>query len=268
MLTLDLIKGLGPFHAYFRIKLRGKDELTTFEKCKHFLGRTKWDKSVQTALNPVGHYYHCEEILREPFYSARWKGTPSTKTIFCVSSEDLRKGILLLIDAMPLLSSFGLENVQLRVAGLSPGSSFWQIVRRRLRRNKIDSQIHMLGPLCPVEIAREMMHASVFVLPSYIDNSPNTVAEAMLVGVPVISAFVGGIPSLVGDEEEGLLFPSGDKFLLAHSIARLLKNPDLSRKLSKNARATALVRHGPQTVANSLASIYREILCFEHSSAG
>ena len=64
-------------------------------------------------------------------------------------------------------------------------------------------------------MTRELRRAHVFAISSYIENSPNSLCEAMQAGMPCVATYAGGIPSLVEDGRTGLLFPPGDAPLLA-----------------------------------------------------
>ena len=70
-------------------------------------------------------------------------------------------------------------------------------------------------------MARELTRSHAFVISSYIENSPNSLAEAMLVGMPCVASFVGGIPSMVDDGRTGLLYPVDDVALLAAQIRQV-----------------------------------------------
>jgi len=99
-----------------------------------------------------------------------------------------------------------------------------------------------------------------FVQPSFLDNSPNSLAEAMIVGIPSVSSFVGGVPSMVTDGLSSLMFPAGDELLLAHQIMRLLDNDSLCCSLSENARRIAIYRHDPISILKRQIEIYRKLL--------
>ncbi len=258
------VTGRGPGFSYLRLRIRAKDEIRTFRRCMFFIGRTGWDRAVQRVLNPQAEYFHCEELLRIPFRDALWKGPSSSPTIFCISSGDSRKGLLLLLDSLSLLPALGRKGITLRVAGPIKGSPLWPIVRNRVQRNHLDDQVQFLGGIGPEEVAAEMVKASVFVQPSYIENSSNSVCEAMAVGVPVIAAHVGGIPSLLTHGSEGLLFSPGDRFSLAEMISRVFADPELATELARRARAIAGERHDPESAAAKLASIYSEVIAKAH----
>ena len=95
---------------------------------------------------------------------------------------------------------------------------------------------------------------------SHIENSPNSVCEAMLVGVPTIASFAGGTSSIIKDGEEGILVQDGDPYVLAGSIVHLVQNPDLAMFYSNNAKCRALQRHNPENVYKELLSGYTSIL--------
>jgi glycosyltransferase involved in cell wall biosynthesis len=81
----------------------------------------------------------------------------------------------------------------------------------------------------------------------------------MLLGVPCIASYVGGIPSMVTNEENGLLFSAGDPFSLAACILKVLGDKSLMNKLSKNAQQVANDRHNPVSIAQNMKDIYLEL---------
>ena len=79
--------------------------------------------------------------------------------------------------------------------------------------------------LPPAEVARELAIATALFMPSRADTSPNAAKEAVVAGVPVIGAAVGGIPDYVIPERNGLLFPPGNLEALIASTRALLRHP-------------------------------------------
>ena len=92
------------------------------------------------------------------------------------------------------------------------------------------------------------------------ENSSNSISEAMILGVPIISSYVGGIPTLADNRKELLFYSSYDYYHLAALILELLKNQELSKYLSKNSITTAEERHSILKNTNKLISIYNNIL--------
>jgi glycosyltransferase involved in cell wall biosynthesis len=180
------------------------------------------------------------------------------------------KGFHVLLEAAgALLAEF--PRLQIRV----PGRDLWnngtlaERWRRDLRlpgytrhlarlaeRLGLRDHIRTLGPLDGRQVARELEGAAAFVLPSYVENSPNSLAEALCVGTPSIAAFVGGVGSLARDEENALLMPHGDAAVLASQLRRLFRDRDLALRLSHNARYAARLRHAPECVLTELLSAY------------
>ena len=79
----------------------------------------------------------------------------------------------------------------------------------------------------------------VLVAPSISEGSPLTVLEAMAAGLPIAAAAVGGIPDLVRDRREALLFPACDPAAGARRVLALLDNRTLARQLAASARRRA-----------------------------
>ena len=103
----------------------------------------------------------------------------------------------------------------------------------------------------------------MYVHTAYIDNSPNSICEAQLLGVPIISTYVGGIGSLINNKEDGILVPANDPWIMAQTIIDLSKDIKLSNKLSKNAIIKARKRHDIQKIRYALYNCYETILAEE-----
>ena len=142
----------------------------------------------------------------------------------------------MLVEALALLRHAGYTKVGLRVAGPIPDSTMWAPLARLAARRGVDKYIAWLGPQAASGLIRELQNANLYVLPSHIENQPNSLLEAMLLGVPCIAASVGGVPELVGHGVSGLVYHDSDPFALAAAIARLLDEPDYARSLGEAAR--------------------------------
>ena len=101
--------------------------------------------------------------------------------------------------------------------------------------------------------------ASVFVLPSYSEGSPNVLLEAMAVGVPIVATAVGGVPETIRDEYSGLLVAPRRPEEMAAKIIRILDEPELARMLRENA-SDALQLRSPEAYRTALAEVYRSVI--------
>ena len=96
--------------------------------------------------------------------------------------------------------------------------------------------IEFLGAVSLAERISFFQNADIFVLPTYAEAMPISVIEAMAAGLPVISTSVGGIPELIEDGKDGLLFSPGDVNSLAEKISVLLNDKDMRIKIGNKAR--------------------------------
>lgn len=86
------------------------------------------------------------------------------------------------------------------------------------------------------ELLRHYRRATICVVPSRWDNSPNTVYEAMAAGKPVVATRVGGIPEIVKDGETGLLIEPNNSEKLAQSLIYLLSNKQLIQEMGQRGQ--------------------------------
>lgn len=107
---------------------------------------------------------------------------------------------------------------------------------------------------------RQMQRAHVFLSPSSIDNSPNAIGEATMIGIPIVTTPVGGVTSFLKDEETALFAPAGDPYMIAYQIKRIFDNDNLAITLSKNAQKIALERHDIDKTTKQYLNIYRQII--------
>jgi glycosyltransferase involved in cell wall biosynthesis len=77
--------------------------------------------------------------------------------------------------------------------------------------------------------------------------------------VPTVASHVGGVPSLLADGREGLLFPDGDPYALAGKIRYLLDDAASAAEIGKRARDRALCRHDPDAIVADLLRIYDQV---------
>lgn len=262
--------------AWFRYLLqeyhwrkRGVIEKQVIRSNRHFIGRTAWDMAHVLAVNPAANYFHGAEILRPAFFASRWDiGRITRRSIFCAAAHSPLKGFHWLLRAVAFLRH-EYPDIIVRVAG-APWNNvvgfgyYGKFIRRLIDMYGLESHVIPLSDLTAEEVVAELKSAHAFVIPSLIENSPNSLAEAMLVGTPSIAAFVGGIPSMIDDEVTVIGYPSGDWEYLSHSIRRIFENDSLAERLSRNSRGVAMDRHDSERVASRQLAIYRQVIA-EHS---
>lgn len=264
-------KGQGYLHDYLEMRSRATTEMGTLRRCKYILGNTEWDHAVASTLCPSATYYHADRAMRREFYNGQWKPVAgSDQTLYCTGSAVSFKGLEMLVEALSLLRRTGFPHLRARVAGSVEDGYSWHALRRLSKRLNVNDAVEWLGALDARDIVTELERATVFVQPSHIENESNTVIEAMLVGAPCVAARVGGIPSILRDGFDGLLYHDRDPYALVGAIRRLLVDGNLASSLAASGREAAHRRHDPASVANQLVDTYRDVVVRwrEHQSAG
>ena len=97
-------------------------------------------------------------------------------------------------------------------------------------------------------------------MPSVIENSPNALGEAMLTGVPVVAADVGGVSTMVQDQCEGLLYPADAPYMLAYQIHRVFEDLEGAIERAAQAKMKAKVVHDHRLNAERTIEIYETII--------
>lgn len=257
----DIKDGLALAVGHAMIHLRVKSEEKIFKVNKYFAGRTDWDRQVAFALaTNLQRYFSCWEIMRKPFYLIKWEGPKqSPKRIFACSRCEPSKGFHDLINIMPKLQS-QFPDIELRLTADDKKTSWGRYLGKLASEKGVRNAVKFLGYLTGEQIAAELKASSLYVHATYLDNSPNSLAEAMCVGVPCVASTTGGIPSMITEGYNGLLFDVGNTDMLIEQICRILNNSELAIRLGGAGRITALQRHEPASIANNTLAIYDAVL--------
>jgi glycosyltransferase involved in cell wall biosynthesis len=104
-----------------------------------------------------------------------------------------------------------------------------------------------------------LVSSDVYCQTSHIENSPNSLCEAMLIGLPCVASAVGGTSSLLQNAKEGLLVQDGDQFALAGAIKALYSDIKLAVTYGTAARNRALKRHKPEDVLQTVLELYHSL---------
>ena len=143
------------------------------------------------------------------------------------------KGVDVLVDAVRGMQP---HEAELDVYGYAVPYDGVEDYEGQLRRLAAAApHIRFPGAYTSDEVPRMLAAADVVVVPSiWYENSPLTIHEAFLAGVPVIASDHGGMAELVGNEVNGLTFRAGDARSLRHTLQRLIDEPQLLQRLRRN----------------------------------
>ena len=131
----------------------------------------------------------------------------------------------------------------------------------KIRSLKLDEKMIELG--VSQNVHEIMAACDVFVAP-FRDTAgpadiPLSILEAMAVGKPVVATNVGGIPEIISNNYDGMLVPPKNPLQLAEAIVYLLQNPDIAKKISRNASVSARENFSVRKVVRMTENIYNEI---------
>jgi len=257
----ELLLGLGLLHQYADIRRGARREARIMAAVEGVLGRTDWDRAYARRLSPQATYHEVGEILRPSFRSARWSVASCERhTIVFTNAGHPRRGTENLLAAVAVLRG-EFPGVRLRLAGVVSGrSGYGRFLRRRIRGLGLSACVEFLGYLDGDAMAAQLARSHVFVISSYVENSPNSLAEAMMVGMPCVASSVGGIPSMVDDARTGFLYPVEDIPVLAARIRRVFMDDEVAARVGAAAREAAAARHDAKTVTDQLVAAYRKVM--------
>ena len=248
---------------------RGRAETEVLKKAKNIIGRTDWDRETCLRINPGLNYCFCNETLRPSFYrSSRNECSVIPHSVFFSQYTSPVKGFHFLLEAMPgILERF--PDTKIYVTG---GDLLKMSVQQRLRltsynrylislinKNSLNNNVVFLGNLPEENMCKQYLLSEVFVSASTLENSSNSICEAMITGCPVAASSTGGTPSMLESPEEGLLYRYDDPNALADSVCRVFEDKEKSSAMAEKAMGRAKKRHDPQKNMQRLLQIYGEI---------
>lgn len=230
----------------------------------YFMGRTEWDKNIVKYYAPKeAKYFHCAEAIRDEIYSAdkRWEyhNRKKLRLLTVGNAGSLKGNEIMLQTAWLLKNRFDIDFEWLYTSDAYKMSFFEKLNGIRCE----DVNIRLIGRLNATEIAAQLAEADFYIHPSIIDNSPNTVCEAQLMGTPVIAANTGGLPQIVEDGKTGWLYPYSEPHTLAFKIMNLAGQKDYLTLVSENELEMSHKRHAPEKLAKTIKGIYDNILANE-----
>lgn len=267
----DFIKRDSLFQQKHKFKNHSILEKEYLIRTKNIIGRTDWDFAHSKVINSKANYHFCNESLRDGFYtSKKWSlNSCSTHTIFLSQAAYPIKGLHQVIKAVAILKH-SFPNLKIRVGGSNIVNNF--TLKDKLRRSGYGNYINgllkqynlhenviFLGRLTEQEMITEYQKAHVFVCPSSIENSPNSLGEAQILGVPTISSYVGGTSNMTENGNAGLLYRFEEIEMLSNCISQIFNSNSLAKDLSKKGIKIAELRHDRDLNVETTKNIYVNI---------
>ena len=249
-----------------KFALRGVLEVQALQKVRHVIGRTDWDEACTKQCHPGITYHFGNETLRQPFYDGQWRYEACEKhRIFASSASYPVKGFHYLLEAFAQIVK-QYPDARLAVPGVSfidyPAwrkSSYQKYLEALTRKYGIADRIEFLGDLSAEGMKAEYLKAHVFALPSTIENSPNSMGEAMLLGTPCVASDVGGVSTMLRHGQEGYVYQPAAPYMLAHYIMEVFAMKEQAEAMGAAAKKHAEQTHDPDKNLQDLLEIYHKI---------
>jgi glycosyltransferase involved in cell wall biosynthesis len=263
----DIIRIDTIFSKHNDLKLRSKYEILLFQEIEHVIGRTEWDRLHVKGLNSNIKYHFCNETLRPSFYINKWSIKNCKRhTIFISQAHYPLKGFHQLIKALPLVIK-NFPDTKVYVSGNKiyenkgiRNKGYGRYVYSLMKKYNISDRFVNTGFLSEKEMCKIFLDSHIFISPSMIENSSNSIGEAQIMGVPCIATNVGGSVDMILHGETGFLYRFEEYEMLAYYICRIFSDDNLAIQISTNSRMIASERHSKEKNANALYSIYSKVI--------
>lgn len=267
----DIYRRGGPIKEQKQFAVYGEYEKLLLKNAEYVMGRTTWDYACVKQINPNVEYIYCSEILNPIFQKNKWDVNKTVRhRIFVSQASYPLKGFHRLLEAFPIILKFYPDS-EIVVAGpnILDDSTLMARIKRTTyakyllklikKLNIPKGKIKYTGSLSADKMLEQYLSANVFVLPSAIENSPNSLGEAMSLGMPCIASCVGGVQDMLRDKVDGFIYPFDEPYMLAHYVCEIFHNDELAIKLGNSAAGSAKERFDPAKVAETTINTYKQI---------
>lgn len=279
--------------------LRGENEIRAIKLAGNIGGRTAWDRYYAEKWHAGVRYFEMGETLRSNFYEGRWsRENCESGSIFLSQGDYPIKGLHYMLLALPKILK-EVPDAHVYVAGDNITayktwkeklkiSGYGKYLRQLIKRYGLEGKVTFLGRQDSGQMKDRYLRSQLFVCPSAIENSPNSLGEAMILGMPCVAAQVGGIASIFTHGEDGICYggcPAPEEIPgakaagpkegvrsggeretlsqvaenLATAVLDMWRNEEKEREYCKNARAHALRNHDREENYRKTLEVYNTI---------
>lgn len=231
-------------------------EKTVLKSLPHVLGRTDWDRYAANLLSPQAQYHYGGEILRDVFYEIKERQLPKTPVISTTISFPTYKGYDVILKVANILKN----ELQLDFIWNVYGNVNPSFMEKHIGLRHEDLNVNLCGVASPSELRDALLESTMYFHSSYVENSPNSVCEAQILGIPVVASRVGGTDSLVEHGKTGFLYPVTDPYMAAYYIKRLVDNQEENIAMGNAAKKVATIRHDKKKIVGELLEVYHDMV--------
>lgn len=212
-----------------------------------------WCASQIKAINPNCLIFRSKLPIKSDFFNANWDVNKIEDfSILTNAGSAPLKGHHILFKALSYVVK-EYPNTQVYIPGFSRMSNSWKdklgrsgysnYLRKLIKKYQLEEHINYIGILTSDELANKISRINAFVMPSSVENHSSSLIEAMIVGAPCVSSYVGGVSSIACHEKNALLYNFTDAQFLAGCICKIFANKEFALKMSDEAKKIRESRH-------------------------
>jgi len=180
----------------------------------------------------------------------------SNSLIFVGNTEDRKKGIIYLLQALKILEN----ECQVKLTIIDGGAPEAQYAPALMQQINLNGRVTFARRLSGDDLVKWYSAADIAVVPSMFEGFGFPAAEAMACEVPVIAFAAGALPELVADGETGILVPPADVPKLAAAIKKLVEDKELRLRMAKAARKRVQQKFNWHQAAKQILDVYQEVI--------
>ena len=267
----DILLRQGIFSGKKKFSRQKSLEAKILKNVSYVEGRSDWDRVMSEQINPNRKYYSCPRMIRFPFFESSWEeANVEPYTLFVHQGGYPIKGLHFVMEALCILKK-KYPKVKLYISGANfmqkltfkrrlTETGYMKYIKDLIKRYDLSENIVFTGYLNASEMAQKLSKVQVCVIPSVIENAPNSLAEAMIVGTPCVASYVGGNAEMLDGEQGGYLYRYNESAMLADRVAHVFENREEVKVKSDYAKNFAWKRHDPITLEKTIMNIYHDVV--------
>lgn len=228
---------------FLSLKIRSFFELKALSNGTFFIGRTDYDYSFIKLYNTKFKYFNVYEPISDEFKNETWSiQNVERNSIYFSQAFNPIKGFHIFLKTLSRIVKIE-KNIKVYVSGYFDANSntfkkttYSTFIHSIIKKNNLKNHIVFLGYLNSNQLSKYLLKSNVFVNCSLVENSSNSITEALSIGVPVIASNAGGIQNFIRHGENGLIFNIKNSFILDYYILKLFNSDHLASSFSHNSR--------------------------------
>ena len=264
MLPQNILTYLPMRIQHYRNKWRAKSEIYQMRCVEAITGCTRWDYTYSMLINRKLRYYHVDYAIRREFSEHSWRLDSCDRNTFLIGSMTVPlKGMHRAMEALAILKE-KYPDAKMRVIGKNTFKGrkigYSRYLYHLAKKLKVLDSIELLGPQDTMGVINAMLKTHTYVLSSCIENGPNTMMEAMYLGMPCICSYVGGVMQFAKEDEEAVFYRFEEPEILAYELDRIWSDDAKALALSSKAYARARKFENFEDVYHHYREIYADMI--------